>query len=254
MSLATRLSDFASLIGSVMKEKLSLVWETIQAISWSIDIGEALRVLKSSWLVATFWDWAYASKWFQIRDWANFANKWGLQANNNIWPQWAGLMISSKVLAFKANVLWANAQEFTDVTNPDFWVDIDSNFYVTNDILAWWAVKISDWVDPEDAVNKSQLDLHVLKAEIGDNRIPRADWDWGFKPTAVVITNDDRITNLTDAINYTDAVTKSQLDKKCDWDTSIYPWSFAINWVGITQDDFDLLTSAQQNTFSWIII
>ena len=82
--------------------------------SAKLEVFGDIYISKNDGQVLTLGNSNYATKYITVREGANYAAKWGLQANTNIDGSGAGLMISSKPLAFKAGV--SSATAFEDVT------------------------------------------------------------------------------------------------------------------------------------------
>jgi hypothetical protein len=97
--------------------------------SEKLDVNENLKVngtvelSKVSGKILSLGDSSYATKYLQVRNGGNYAIKWGLQANSNIFDTGTGLMISSKPISFKA----ATADEFEDVEDPHLFIAENGN-------------------------------------------------------------------------------------------------------------------------------
>ena len=93
--------------------------------SAKLEVFGDIYISKNDGQVLTLGNSNYATKYITVREGANYANKWGLQANGNIDGSGTGLMISSKPLAFKAGV--SSATAFEDVTAPHLKIETNGN-------------------------------------------------------------------------------------------------------------------------------
>jgi hypothetical protein len=161
---AMRIDEFGNVGIGVTDPSAKL--EVFGDIYISKNDGEALTLGNSN----------YATKYITVREGANYANKWGLQANANIDGNGTGLMISSKPLAFKAGV--SSATAFADVTAPhlkintDGTIDMSSTVTATNFILSS-DERLKENIQKFDYGQHIKMDVKTydLKSEKGVKRI-----------------------------------------------------------------------------------
>jgi len=83
--------------------------------SSELEVFGNIFTSQASGEVMTLGNSTYATKYITVREGANYAAKWGLQANTNLDANGTALMISSKPIAFTAGVTSATA--FENVTD-----------------------------------------------------------------------------------------------------------------------------------------
>ena len=106
-------------IGTIApSEKLHVIGNSI--LSGNTTINGETKLLKASNNILTVGDDSYTNKYLTLRDGANYAAKWGLQANNNVGSSGSNLTISSKDIAFKAGV--PNATDYANVTDAHLFI------------------------------------------------------------------------------------------------------------------------------------